>query len=131
MLPHKPTLDAEPNYEDHPVNPWPTWNPENGYYRDYDVRKQTYRSVFAGACGVTYGHHSVWQFYSPREEKINYPDRYWTEAMDRPGAVQVGYLKMLIDSRPQLEYQTSLLLKKNKVKSANTFVLLEIALEVI
>lgn len=53
LLPHTPTLDAEPNYEDHPVNPWPTWNPENGYYRDYDVRKQTYRSVFSGACGVT------------------------------------------------------------------------------
>ena len=102
MTPTKPTLDAEPNYEDHPVNPWPKWDPKNGYYRDYDVRKQTYRSVFAGACGVTYGHHSVWQFYSPREEKINYPERYWTEAIDRPGAFQVGYLKKLIESRPSL-----------------------------
>ncbi|HEY5499622.1 MAG TPA: glycoside hydrolase family 140 protein [Bacteroidales bacterium] len=102
LLPTKPVLDAEPNYEDHPVNPWPTWNPENGYFRDYDVRKQTYRSVFAGACGVTYGHHSVWQFWSPREEKINHADRYWPEAIDRPGAFQVGYLRMLIESRPQL-----------------------------
>jgi len=103
LLPHKPTLDSEPNYEDHPVNLWPTWNPENGYYRDYDVRKQTYRSVFSGACGVTYGNHSVWQFWSKREEKINYADRYWTEALDRPGAFQVGYLKILIESRPQLD----------------------------
>ncbi|NWF89555.1 MAG: DUF4038 domain-containing protein, partial [Ignavibacteriaceae bacterium] len=103
MKPAKPTLDGEPNYEDHPVNPWPTWNPENGYYRDYDVRKQTYRSVFAGACGVTYGHHSIWQFYSPLFDKITYADRYWTEALDRPGAYQVGYLKMLIESRPSLE----------------------------
>jgi len=102
LLPHKPTLDAEPNYEDHPVNPWPTWNPQNGYFRDYDVRKQCYRSVFAGACGVTYGHHSVWQFYSPKEEKINYPDRYWTEALNRPGAFQVGYLRKLIESRSPL-----------------------------
>jgi hypothetical protein len=102
LLPVKPTLDSEPNYEDHPVNPWPTWNPENGYYRDYDVRKQTYRSVFSGACGVTYGHHSVWQFWSPKEEKINYPEMYWTEAIDRPGATQVGYLRKLIESRPQL-----------------------------
>ncbi len=102
LIPTKPTLDAEPNYEDHPVNPWPTWDPENGYYRDYDVRKQAYRSVFAGACGVTYGHHSVWQFWSSHEEKINYADRYWTEAINRPGAFQVGYLKMLIESRPQL-----------------------------
>lgn len=102
LKPAKPTLDAEPNYEDHPVNPWPKWNPANGYFRDYDVRKQTYRSVFAGAPGVTYGHHAVWQFWSPREEKINYADRYWTDALDRPGAFQVGYLKKLILSRPPL-----------------------------
>jgi len=102
LTPTKPALDAEPNYEDHPVNPWPKWDPKNGYFRDYDVRKQTYRSVFAGAPGVTYGHHAVWQFWSPREEKINYADRYWTEAIDRPGAFQVGYLKKLILSRPSL-----------------------------
>jgi hypothetical protein len=102
LLPAKPTLDAEPNYEDHPVNPWPTWDPANGYFRDHDVRKQTYRSVFAGACGVTYGHHAVWQFWSPREEKINHADRYWTEALDRPGARQVGYLRKLILSRPPM-----------------------------
>lgn len=102
LSPAKPTLDAEPNYEDHPVNPWPEWNPANGYFRAYDVRKQTYRSVFAGACGVTYGHHAVWQFYNPREEKINHADRYWTEAIDRPGAFQVGYLRQLILSRPSL-----------------------------
>jgi hypothetical protein len=100
--PVKPTLDAEPNYEDHPVNPWPKWNPDNGYFRDYDVRKQTYRSVFAGACGVTYGHHAVWQFMSAREATINYPDRGWINAIDRPGAYQVGYLKKLVESRPQL-----------------------------
>jgi hypothetical protein len=100
--PTKPTLDGEPNYEDHPVNPWPKWNPDNGYYRAYDVRKQTYRSVFAGACGVTYGNHAIWQFMSAREETINYPDRGWINAMDRPGASQVGYLRKLIQSRPML-----------------------------
>jgi hypothetical protein len=102
ILPRKPTLDMEPNYEDHPVNPWPVWNPQNGHFRDYDVRKQCFRSVFAGAAGLTYGHHSVWQFWSQREEKINYADRYWTEALDRLGAFQVGYLKSLILSRSPL-----------------------------
>ena len=102
ILPAKPTMDAEPNYEDHPVNPWPSWDPANGYFRAYDVRKQIYRSVFAGACGVTYGHHAVWQFWSPREEKINYADRYWTEAIDRPGAFQAGYLRRLMESRGSL-----------------------------
>lgn len=100
MVPTKPTLDSEPNYEDHPVSPWPQWDPKNGYFDDYDVRKQTYRSVFAGACGVTYGHHSIWQFWSEREEKINHANRYWTEALDRPGAFHVGYLRRLIESRP-------------------------------
>lgn len=103
LKPIKPTLDSEPNYEDHPVNPWPTWNPKNGYFNDYDIRKQTYRSVFSGACGVTYGHHSIWQFWSAREEKINHADRYWTDALDRPGAFQVGYLRQLIESRPFLD----------------------------
>ncbi|MGB4772502.1 MAG: glycoside hydrolase family 140 protein [Chitinophagaceae bacterium] len=102
LQPAKPTLDSEPNYEDHPVNPWPKWDPANGYFRDNDVRKQCYRSVFAGACGVTYGHHAIWQFWSAREEKINYADRYWPEAMDRPGATQVGYLRKLMESRDPL-----------------------------
>ena len=102
LHPVRPTLDAEPNYEDHPVNPWPTWDPANGYFRDYDVRKQTYRSVFSGACGVTYGNHSIWQFYQPGVNKINHVERYWIEALDRPGAYQVGYLRALIESRPQL-----------------------------
>ena len=49
MSPAKPTLDLEPNYEDHPYNPWPRWDPATGYFQDHDVRKQVYRSVFAGA----------------------------------------------------------------------------------
>ena len=100
LIPAKPTLDAEPNYEDHPVNPWPKWVTDSGYYRSYDVRKQLYRSVFAGACGVTYGHHALWQFMSDRQEAVNYPDRGWINAMDRPGAYQAGYLRRLIESHP-------------------------------
>lgn len=102
-LPAKPTLDGEPNYEDHPVNPWPAWKVENGYFRDYDVRKQLYRSVFAGALGVTYGHHAVWQFVNERDPIENYADRGWMNAINRPGAYQAGYLRKLIESRPMLE----------------------------
>jgi hypothetical protein len=102
LTPTKPTLDGEPCYEDHPVNPWPAWNPANGYFRDYDVRRQLYRSVFAGGCGVTYGHHAIWQFYNPSVEKLNYADRYWYEAIDRPGAFEAGYLRKLIESRPYI-----------------------------
>ena len=101
LEPAKPVLDGEPNYEDHPVNPWPSWDPANGYYRDHDVRKQLYRSVFAGGCGVTYGHHAMWQFNDPAKRRpVNYPDRPWREAIDRPAANQVIHLRRLIESRP-------------------------------
>lgn len=95
LKPTKPVLDAEPNYEDHPIN----WNDKNGYFRDYDVRRQTYRSVFSGACGVTYGNQAMWQFYSEREEPVAFPERSWIETLDRPGAFQVGHLKNLIESK--------------------------------
>ena len=60
--PVKPVLDGELRYENHPVN----WNPDNGYFDDFDVRQGMYWSVFAGAFGVTYGCHDVWQFHAPR-----------------------------------------------------------------
>jgi hypothetical protein len=100
VTPARPTLDLEPNYEDHPYNPWPHWDPATGYYRDHDVRKQVYRSVFAGGCGVTYGHHAVWQFAEDGREVINHADRDWRNAMGRPAAQQVGFLRALIQSRP-------------------------------
>ena len=100
QAPARPTIDLEPNYEDHPLNPWPAWDPSTGYFRDYDVRKQTYRSVFGGGCGVTYGHHAVWQFACLRNGIVNYADRDWTDAMVRPGALQMLHLRRLVESRP-------------------------------
>ncbi len=102
LTPTKPVLDAEPNYEDHPVDPWPKWNPASGYYRADDVRRQCYRSVFAGGCGVTYGHHTMWQFSGERYEAINHADRPWKDAIDRPGAGQMIHLRCLMESRPFL-----------------------------
>ncbi len=103
LSPTRPVLDGEPNYEDHPVSPWPTWDPANGYFDDYDVRKQVYRSVFAGGCGVTYGHQSIWQFITPQRQPITYPLILdWRLALDRPAATQVGYLRSLMLSRPFL-----------------------------
>lgn len=101
-VPSKPVLDAEPNYEDHPVAPWPVWNPENGYFRDEDVRRSLYRSVFAGGCGVTYGHHFIWQFYAPGRAAVNGGNELipWREAILRPAAKQARYLKELMLSHP-------------------------------
>ncbi len=107
--PPKPVLDGEPNYEDHPVNPWPTWDPANGYFRDHDVRKQVYRSVLAGGCGVTYGNHSIWQFASDRLPYINHVERDWRDALTRPAAEQMRHLRTLMEANPRWTPDQSLL----------------------
>ena len=96
--PIKPAVDGEPNYEDHPIN----WNPENGWFNDFDVRKQAYWAVFAGACGHTYGCHDVWQFLQPGREPVSHARTQWKEALKLPGAQQMQYLKALVESRPYL-----------------------------
>ena len=84
-----------------PIN----WNQKNGYFRDYDFLK-TIPFLFLRAPAVLLmGTRPIWQFYSPREEKVAFIDRYWTEAIDRPGGFQVGYLRKLIESRPYLNRQ--------------------------
>ncbi|MEE4194964.1 MAG: DUF4038 domain-containing protein [Anaerolineae bacterium] len=103
LEPAKPFLDGEINYEDHAILPsWPKWNPLDGYFRDHDVRKQMYRSVFAGACGVTYGHHHVWQMWDyHREVKNNgFELRPWYDAIDRPATFQVKHLVNLMTKYP-------------------------------
>lgn len=102
--PPKPVLDGEPNYEDHPVAPWPKWDPKSGYFRDHSVRKQVYRSVFAGGFGVTYGHHFVWQMFDEGREPVNNGNEQmpWKQAIQRPAAKQMIHLKRLMLSRPFL-----------------------------
>lgn len=95
-LPVKPTLDGEPRYEDHPIN----FNPDNGYYDDFDVRQAAYWAVFAGAFGHTYGHHSVWSMCT---EPAAYIIMTWQTAVLRPGAEQMRHLRRLIESKPMLE----------------------------
>lgn len=102
--PAKPVMDGEPCYEDHPINPYTRkWEVWYGRFTDYHVRKQAYRAVFAGACGHTYGHHSIWQMYGPRREPLTHAVYFWDEAMYRPGAAQMRYVKELVLSRAYFE----------------------------
>jgi len=94
--PVKPTLDAEPCYEDHPIG----FRAENGYFDQADVRKAAYYAVFAGGFGHTYGHHSIW---SMTTEPADYFIMTWKDAILRPGAAQMKHLRALIESRPFLE----------------------------
>jgi Protein of unknown function (DUF4038)/Putative collagen-binding domain of a collagenase len=97
-LPTRPVIDAEPNYEDHPLQSNSTL-----WFRDHDARKAAYWAVFAGAAGHTYGHHSIWQFCENAPNCPGFPrspDRNWQEAILRPGGAQMQHLKRLILSRP-------------------------------
>jgi len=98
--PAKPVLDAEPIYEDHPVN---FKAPEFGHSIASDARRALYWDLFTGACGHTYGHHSVWQMFDPaRHKPVNNPLLPWTEAIAQPGAGQMQHAKRLLLSRPFL-----------------------------
>ncbi len=97
--PVKPVMDAEPLYEDHPLA---FRSKDYGYSFDAHVRQRAWWDVFAGAFGHTYGDHSVWQMYTPQRKPINGPLYYWTEAIHRPGAAQMQYVRALVESRPFL-----------------------------
>jgi hypothetical protein len=98
--PAKPVIDGEPIYEDHPMSFKPD---ELGHSVAADVRRAFYWDVFGGACGHTYGHHSVWQMYDPAKRKpINRPLLSWAEAIQQPGASQMQYGRRLLESRPFL-----------------------------
>ena len=56
--PPKPVINIEPWYEQC------TW--KTPPVDDWEVRLQAYQSVFAGACGHTYGHYEIYPLDSPR-----------------------------------------------------------------
>jgi hypothetical protein len=98
--PIKPVLDGEPLYEDHPIG---FDRNKNGTSNDVEIRKFAYWDVFAGACGHTYGNHSIWQMHDERHGGgVNGPISFWHQAIHRPGGAQMGHLRRLIESRPFL-----------------------------
>jgi Protein of unknown function (DUF4038)/Chondroitinase B/Putative collagen-binding domain of a collagenase/Right handed beta helix region len=98
LEPAKPTVDIEVNYDDSVVN----WDPDQCCYTDYDVRKGSYWSVFAGGFGITYGTRNIWQFWTPDRDPVSYPQKYWYDSLDLPGAFHVAIQKDLMLSRPFL-----------------------------
>ena len=99
LTPTKPVLDGEPIYEDHPVS---FKAKELGHSIAADVRRAFYWDVFSGACGHTYGHHSVWQMYAKERKPVNNPLLTWQDALKQPGAQQMQHGRALIESRPYL-----------------------------
>jgi hypothetical protein len=99
LSPEKPCFDGEPRYEDHPVN----WNPDNGWFDDYDVRQGAYWAIFAGGFGHTYGNHNIWQMMAPGRQPISSARHTWFDTMDLAGAYDMQHVRALIESRPFLD----------------------------
>jgi hypothetical protein len=95
--PVKPVIDGEPSYEGIPQGLHDTLEP---FWKDSDVRRYGYWSVFAGACGYTYGHNAVMQMHKRGDGRGVYGVReYWDTAINASGAGQMRYLQQLICSR--------------------------------
>jgi hypothetical protein len=95
--PTKPVLDGEPIYEGHPINFKAN---AFGHSLANDVRRPLYWDLFSGACGHTYGHHSVWQMADPRHQPVNNPLMSWRDALQEPGGIQMQHGRRLMESRP-------------------------------
>jgi hypothetical protein len=110
LKPTKPVFDGEPIYEDTPDAIWTDQSVDRPRANAAAVRRKAYWSVFAGACGHTYGHNDVYGFYVPSSPGfVLMPTQggsgnqsLWKTCLDAPGAVQMKHLRSLIESRPFL-----------------------------
>lgn len=106
IAPKKPTIDGEPCYEDHPLRGREHWERrlEPGFtlkwFDEYDVRVAGYRAVLAGAGGHTYGNHNIWQMWAPPREPVTVARTRWDDALEHPGAKQMGTMKEFFLARP-------------------------------
>ncbi len=92
--PTKPTLDGEPSYEGIPQGLHDTLQTK---WAADDIRRYAYWSLFAGACGFTYGNNSVMQMHKIGANAGSYGARQsWEDAINAPGASQMIYLKNLM-----------------------------------
>ena len=100
LTPLKPVLDGEPIYEDIPQG---LHDVNETRWKDYDVRRYAYWSVFAGSFGHTYGHNSIMQFVRPGVNSAYGAETPWWDALKDPGFGQMKYLRNLMLAFPYFE----------------------------
>ncbi|MDE6445262.1 MAG: glycoside hydrolase family 140 protein [Alistipes sp.] len=100
MHPVKPILDAEPSYEEIPQG---LHDPEEPWWKAPDARRYAYWSVFAGACGHTYGHNSIMQMHTGEGVGAYGARKSWREGLQDGGFNQMRYLKRLMLTFPYFE----------------------------
>jgi hypothetical protein len=87
--PVRPVLEGECQYEG------------IGVFTDSHVRNVAYRAIQNGSCGYTYGSQGLW--YPTQNEKDTRTDNWgkplvWWQAVRRPGAEQLGYLRRIYET---------------------------------
>lgn len=98
LQPQKPTLDAEPSYENI-MKGLKNWGVR--HWKAADVRRYVYWSVFAGALGASYGHNAIMQmFYDGVGTGSFGVMDTWKEALHSEGSGQMRYLKNLMERFP-------------------------------
>ena len=100
LMPPKPTMDGEPRYENIPVGFYLRGANDAVRFDDYDARQAAWWSVMAGACGHTYGNNSIWQMWQPGRRAVIGANIAWQQALDQPGAFQMGHLRRFMESLP-------------------------------
>ncbi|MBN1805525.1 MAG: DUF4038 domain-containing protein [Sedimentisphaerales bacterium] len=99
-IPPKPVVDLEPAYE-HIVNRLTEATPDARLVGDWDIRRQAYQAVFAGAAGHGYGCSEIYEFFTPEREKVRWVvGTHWYEALDFAGSGQLQFLRALMESFP-------------------------------
>lgn len=100
LEPIKPTLDGEPRYEMIPVGFYYKESSRYDRFDDYDTRQAAYWALFSGACGHTYGHNCVFQFWTPDRTPGIWANIPWYDSLDTPGAFQMGLIRRLFEAYP-------------------------------
>lgn len=99
----RPVINLEPPYEAH--NAYQSRKP----HTDFTVRRAVYWSLLSTPiAGITYGGQGVWSWHTrPGEEPTDHKGsgvaKLWHEAIDLPGATQMGYARKLMESLPWTE----------------------------
>ncbi len=101
--PTRPIINLEPPYEDHRA--YQSKKPHTAY----SVRRAVYWSLLATpVAGFTYGGNGVWSWHTkPGEPPTDHanagPAKVWSEALQLPGASQMGYVRSLFEQLPWTE----------------------------
>jgi hypothetical protein len=98
LTPVRPTLDAEPRYETMPVGFYNRDHNRIDRFTDDDTRQAAWWAVLAGACGHTYGNNNIWQMWQPDRAPILFARTPWFEALDDPGARQMGLMRRFLEA---------------------------------